>query len=73
MRTKRTQRQILVDCIDYAVELERAEMAVEMLERLDYPEARRAVNQLARLQQRLLKKHDAEATRLGAPYPWRGA
>lgn len=49
-------------------EIEFAELAIHICERISDPAGARCVAQLKRAQQRILKRLDAAAAKLGAPY-----
>lgn len=69
-KDEKTRRKHLNDYSDAAREIEVAGIAVDVLEKLRFtPAVDRCIKLLQAGQQRQLKKLDAAATKLGAPYP----
>lgn len=64
----KTPRAHLNDYTYAMREIELAEVAVKILEALNSIESRRAIKMLLKLQQRQVKRLDAAAAKLGAPY-----
>lgn len=69
MTTRKTPRQHLEAYTDAARQIELAGVAINVLEGMNSREAAAAISVLTRGQQRHLKRLDAAAAALGAPYP----
>jgi hypothetical protein len=66
---KKTPRQILQEHDQAVTQIELTEAAIKILERMEGPRVERAVKLLKQDQQFMLKRIDATAEQLGAPYP----
>jgi len=62
-------RKHLEDYTDAARDIELAEVAIDVLEKMSGATAQRLIKTLKYLQQRALTRLDAAAAKLGAPYP----
>jgi hypothetical protein len=71
MRTRAeiARRNVLLDYTHECRQMDLSGAAVDILETMNTPEASAAVRALKRGQQRLLKRIDKAAAKLGCPYP----